>query len=69
VQQPGLDQRHRDKNGDISRKHGNTLIGTLRKNYGIRFAPGERDDTKLSAVLETLDDESLRKLVRDATNK
>jgi hypothetical protein len=26
-----IDARHRDKNGEISRKHGNTLIGTLRK--------------------------------------
>jgi hypothetical protein len=24
----GLDGHHRDKNGEISRKHGNTLIGT-----------------------------------------
>jgi hypothetical protein len=24
MQQPGLDNRHRDKNGEISRKHGNT---------------------------------------------
>jgi hypothetical protein len=29
--QPGLDNQHRDKNGEIARKHGNTLIGTLRK--------------------------------------
>jgi hypothetical protein len=30
-------ERHRDKNGEISRKHGNTLIGTLRKHYGKDF--------------------------------
>ena len=30
--------RHRDKNGEISKKHGNTLIGTLRKTYGPHFA-------------------------------
>jgi hypothetical protein len=29
-------ERHRDKNGEISRKHGNTLVGTLRKTYGPR---------------------------------
>jgi hypothetical protein len=69
MEQPGLDQRHRVKNGEISRKHGNTLIATLRKSYGIRLAPGQRDDTKLSAVLETLDEESLRKLIRDTNNK
>jgi hypothetical protein len=32
--QPGLDSRQRDKNGEISKKHGNTLIGTLRKISG-----------------------------------
>jgi len=26
MQQPGLDNRHRDKNGTIAGKHGNTLI-------------------------------------------
>jgi hypothetical protein len=40
MQQPGLDNRHRDKNGEISRKHGNTLIRTLRETYGHGFAPG-----------------------------
>jgi hypothetical protein len=35
-EQPGLDSRHRDKNGEISKKHGNTLVGTLRKIYGLR---------------------------------
>jgi hypothetical protein len=34
-----VDARHRDKNGEISRKHGNTLIHTLRKTYGLGFAP------------------------------
>ncbi len=28
--QHGLDQRHRDANGEISRKHGDTQVGTLR---------------------------------------
>ena len=31
MQQPGLHDRHRDKNGEISKKHGNTLISALRK--------------------------------------
>ena len=53
MQQPGLDQRHRDKNGEISRKHGNTLIGTLRRIYGQHFAAGEPDNAKLSDVLCT----------------
>ena len=29
-----VDARHRDKNGEISRKHGNTLIRTLRPRKG-----------------------------------
>lgn len=36
----GLDTRHRNKNGEISRKHGNILIGTSRKTYGEGFATG-----------------------------
>ena len=33
-----IDDRHRDKNGEISRKHGNTLVVTLRWIYGPTFA-------------------------------
>ncbi len=36
----GLDNRHRNKDGEISHKHGNTRIGTLRKVYGQSFAAG-----------------------------
>lgn len=60
-----LDNRHRDKNGEISRKHGNTLISTLRKTYGSSFAVGFPVDAKLSQVLEKLDEPSLAKLVHD----
>lgn len=65
MQQPGLDQRHRDKNGEISRKHGNTLIRTLRRIYGQHFAAGESDNAKLSDVLHRLDERSLTALVHD----
>jgi hypothetical protein len=58
-------ERHRDKNGQISRKHGNTLIRTLRKDYGASFATGCSDDEKLSDVLRELDEPSLSKLVLD----
>jgi hypothetical protein len=58
-----LDARHRDKNGEISRKHGNTLIGTLRKRYGADFAKGCSDNEKLSNVLQKLDEPSLRHLI------
>ena len=32
-------ERHRDKNGEMSRKHGNTLIRTLRKHKEQRDIP------------------------------
>ncbi len=57
--------RHRDKDGEISRKHGNTLIRTLRKTYGPGFAKGCTDDEKLSDALHKLDEPSLSHLVRD----
>ena len=56
----GLDERMRDRSGRIRRKRSDTLIGTLRKEYGPHFAAGYRDSTKLGTVLkkeglETLD--------------
>ncbi len=60
-----IDARHRDKNGEISRKHGNTLIRTLRKTYGPGFAKGCADDEKLSDALDKLDEPSLSNLVHD----
>jgi hypothetical protein len=60
-----VDTRHRDKNGEISRKHGNTLIRTLRKTYGPGFAGGCADDAKLSDVLTKLDETSLSHLIHD----
>ncbi|ABE64570.1 conserved hypothetical protein [Nitrobacter hamburgensis X14] len=61
-----IDDRHRDKkNGAISRKHGNTLVGTLRKIYGPNFATGEPDSAKLEDVLAKLHETSLTQLVED----
>ncbi len=60
-----INGRHRDRDGEISRKHGNTLIRTLRKTYGQGFAKGCADDEKLSDVLHKLDEPSLSHLVRD----
>jgi hypothetical protein len=65
MKQPGLDNRHRDKNGEISKKHGNTLISTLRERYGKDFAPSFAGHLSLSEVLQALDEPSLSKLVRD----
>lgn len=62
---PPLHGRHRDKNGEISRKHSNTLVRTLRKIYGPHFAAGARDNETLADVLSTLSDFSLSQLVRD----
>lgn len=49
---PGLDGRARDDDGTIRRKRGDTLVGTLRKEYGDGFAPGARSDMMLSTLLE-----------------
>jgi hypothetical protein len=65
MKERGLDNRHRDKNGEISRKHGNTLIRTLRKHYGAGFAAGFKESDKLSDVLAKMDEPSPSKLVRD----
>jgi hypothetical protein len=65
MEQPGLDNRHRNKNGTIARKHGNTLISTLRDVYGAKFAPGIGGYRKLSDVLDRIDAPSLSRLVQD----
>ena len=57
--------RHRDKNGEIGRKVGNTLIGTLRKTYGSQFAEGCRNDERLSDVLHKMDEPSLSMVLHD----
>jgi len=62
--QPGLDGRHRDADGRISQKHGNTLVGTLRETYGDDFAAGTRSDAKLSTLLEKTGAESLSQLLK-----
>jgi hypothetical protein len=61
----GIDDRYRDKNGEISRKHGNALVGTLRKIYGPAFAAGESESAKLNDVLAKLHETSLTQLVHD----
>ena len=65
MKQSGLDHRHRDKNGEIARKHGNTLISTLRQAYGQHFGPGIKGHKKLEDVLHILDEPSLSQLIED----
>ncbi len=61
---PGLDGRHRDADGRISEKHGNTRVDTLRETYGDRFAPGVRCDAHLRTVLDRTGPPSLSQLVK-----
>jgi hypothetical protein len=61
----GLDNKHRNKDGEISGKHGNTLLRTLRKVYGQSFAAGYPETEKLSDVLLSLNETSLSQLRRD----
>jgi hypothetical protein len=63
-----IDGRHRDLNGEISKKHGNTLVRTLRKIYGSTFAAGHAETAKLSDVLENLNQTSLSQLIHDHKN-
>jgi len=65
MEQPGPDNRHRNKDGEISRKHGNALIRTLRNIYDQHFAPGLDDDQTLQEALLTMNDRSLHQLVHD----
>lgn len=55
----GLDDRCRDADGEIRRKRSDTLVGTLRKEYGEGFADEFRSDAKLGTVLRETDSESL----------
>jgi hypothetical protein len=48
----GSDQRCRDLDGEIRRKRGDTLVGTLRQTYGPDFAPGARSDMRLDTLLD-----------------
>jgi hypothetical protein len=59
----GLDSRHRDQNGRIDEKRGDTLIRTLREEYGEDFLRDWRGNTKLSTVRKE-SDMSLTELVR-----
>ena len=61
----GLDNRHRDANGEISRKHGNAQIRSLRRIYGPEFALGRRADMTLRSLLEETGQPSLRQYLKN----
>lgn len=61
----GLDNRHRDANGEISRKHGNAQIRSLRRIYRPEFAPGRRADMTLRSLLEETGQPSLRQYLKN----
>lgn len=65
----GLDGRTRDqdppKGGQIREKRSDTLVRTLREDYGPDFAKGYRADTKLGTVRDDTG-KSLHRLVKDA---
>jgi len=60
----GLDNRCRDNDGEIRRKRSDTLVGTLRKEYGDDFAPGVRSDATLGTVLDRTGADSLSDLLK-----
>ncbi len=63
--EPRLEGRHRDRDGEIRRRHGNTLVRTLRRRYGMAFAPDAAETAKLGDILGTLDPASLAMLMGD----
>lgn len=67
----GLDGRSRDhtgkKAGEIRQKRADTLVGTLREEYGEGFAKGYRNSTTLGTVREK-EGKSLHQLIK-ATRK
>jgi len=65
AKQPGLDNRHRDINGQTREKNGNTRIDTLREVYGENFASGIRGDAHLRTLLERTNSRSLSDYLRN----
>lgn len=61
---PGLDDRCRDEDGEIRHKRRDTLVKTLRKDYGDDFAKGYRSDAELGTVLEREGVDTLSQLLK-----
>jgi hypothetical protein len=58
-------EQHRNNNDEISRKYGDTTVGTLRKIYGSSFAVGHLDTAMLRDVMDRLHETSLSQLFQD----
>jgi len=64
MKEPGLDGRHRDKDGQIRAKNGNTRIGTIREEYGPGVLPGVSPQAKLETILQRTGAPSLTQLLK-----
>jgi len=62
--QKGLDHRQRDNDGEIRRKRSDTLVGTLRKEYGEGFLRNYRPTAQLGTALKKERVDSLYGLLR-----
>jgi predicted DNA binding CopG/RHH family protein len=60
----GLDDRSRNEDGEIRKKRRDTLVGTLREEYGDNFAKGYRSNTKLGTVLDREGVDDLSQLLK-----
>jgi len=65
MKKPGLDGRQRDKSGQIHRKRKDTMVKTLRKEYGEHFLKKYKPDTTLGEVLTKEKAESLHQLLKE----
>ena len=62
-QRTGLDRRARDRGGE-RKKRSDTLVRTLREEYGDHFAPGYRPTDTLGKVPKKEGVESLHQLLK-----
>jgi hypothetical protein len=60
----GFGGRMRDSDGEMRKKRDDTLVRTLRKEYGDSFAEGYRSDTKLGTALKREGVASLDQLLK-----
>jgi hypothetical protein len=60
----GLDGRQRDADGEIRKKRSDTLVRTLREEYGSKIPENYRGDTKLGTVLKREGVDTLDQLLK-----